>query len=419
MEEVSVRGRAAVPVLTTAAMTASMLPLFLLGALSPALVREFGIARPLLGVLVTAGFGVAVVLSLAIGPVVDALGPRRSITALFATSAVALTVFAVAPHYVVLVLAVALGGVPQALANPSTNKLIAASVEAARRPLLLGIKQSGVQLGAFVAGLPLAWLADSVDWRLAVGVAAGSAVVAALGCLALPQDPAPGERSRLSADPVSTARSPLAADPVSTGRSPLAAHPAARPSSPAADPASVRRPAFATFLQASGLVWRLAGFSVLLGSGIAAVNTYVALYATEALAFSPPVAAGLVAVLGVVGIAGRIVWSRVAGRELLAGLSAAAVVAPLLLLTGVPALAWVAMVVVGACAVAANAISMVLVVAASRGPELGRNSALVSAGFFAGFAVGPPLFGLAGYGAGWVLVAVEFAVAVVVAWRAR
>ncbi|MFD4676043.1 nitrate/nitrite transporter [Lentzea sp. NPDC058450] len=366
------RGRAAVPVLTTAAMTASMLPLFLVGALSPALVREFGIARPLLGVLVTAGFGVAVVLSLVIGPLVDALGPRRAIIALFATSAVALTVFAVAPHYAVLVLAVGLGGVPQALANPATNKLIAVSVEAARRPLLLGIKQSGVQLGAFVAGLPLAWLADGVDWRLAVGVAAGLAAVAALGCSALP-----------------------------------------------ADSVQARRPTSAPSLTASGLIWRLAGFSLLLGSGIAAVNTYVALYATEELAFSPPVAAGLVAVLGVVGIAGRIVWSRVAGRELLVWLSAAAVVAPLLLGTGVPALAWVAMVVVGGCAVAANAISMVLVVAASRGPELGRNSALVSAGFFAGFAVGPPLFGLVGYGAGWVLVAVEFALAAVVAWRAR
>lgn len=305
----------------------------------------------------------------------DALGPRRSIIALFATSAVALTVFATASHYAVLVLAVALGGVPQALANPSTNKLIASSVPAPRRPVLLGVKQSGVQLGAFVAGLPLAWLADGVNWRLAVGVAAFTALLAAFACLALPEDPAPA-----------------------------------------------RRPPLRVSLTADALIWRLAGFSVLLGSGIAAVNTYVALFATEELGFTAPVAAGLVAVLGVVGIAGRILWSRMAGtsaRDLLGWLSAAAVLSPLLLLTGIPALAWVAMVVVGGCAVAANAISMLLVVAASSGPELGRNSALVSAGFFAGFALGPPLFGLLGYTAGWVLVAAEFLAAAVVAWRAR
>ncbi|MET9224203.1 MFS transporter [Lentzea sp. NPDC003310] len=372
MEEVQLRGRAAVPVLTTAAMTVSMLPLFLLGALSPALVREFGIARPLLGVLVTAGFGVAVVLSLVIGPVVDAVGPRRSLVVLFAASAVALTVFASAPHYAVLVLAVALGGVPQALANPSTNKLIAASVPAPRRASTLGIKQSGVQLGAFAAGLPLAWLADGVDWRLAVAVASGVALSAAFACAAQPADPAP-----------------------------------------------VRLPPLRFALTADAVIWRLAGFSVLLGSGIAAVNTYVALFATEELGFGATAAAGLVAVLGVVGIACRVLWSRVAGTSpgrVLVRLSAAAVLAPVLLLLGMP---WLAVVVVGGCAVAANALSMVLVVAASRGPELGRHSALVSAGFFAGFAVGPPVFGLLGYTAGWVLVAVEFAAAALVAWRTR
>ncbi|MFI6096139.1 MFS transporter [Lentzea sp. NPDC051213] len=392
---VHLRGRAAVPVLTTAAMTASMLPLFLLGALAPALVAEFGIGRPLLGALVTAGFGVAVVLSLVIGPVVDAVGPRRSVVALFATSAVALTVFAVAPHYSVLVVAVALGGVPQALANPSTNKLIATSVAPSRRPVLLGIKQSGVQLGAFIAGLPLAWLAEGVDWRLAVGVAAGLVAVAGL---ALPADvnAVAGPRLRVA--------------PSADGRR---------------VPAGIR-----ISLTASPLIWQLTGFSVLLGAGIAAVNTYVTLYATEELRFTAPVAAGLVAVLGVVGIAGRIFWARVASggtpaRDLLVGLSGAAAVSPILLLAaGVAApLAWAGMIVVGACAVAANAISMLSVVAASAGPELGRNSALVSAGFFAGFAVGPPVFGLvvelAGYQAAWVLVAAEFVAAAAVAWRAR
>jgi predicted MFS family arabinose efflux permease len=383
VEKVHLRERAAVPVLTTAAMTASMLPLFLLGALAPALVAEFGIARPLLGVLVTAGFGVAVVLSLAIGPAVDAIGPRRSVIALFATSAVALTVFATAPHYAVLVLAVALGGVPQALANPSTNKLIATTVPAPRRPVLLGVKQSGVQLGAFVAGLPLAWLAEGIDWRLAVGVAAGLVALAAVVCSALPADPDP-----------------------------------------------VRRPGLKVSLTAGPLIWWLTGFSVLLGSGIAAVNTYVTLYATEELRFSAPVAAGLVAVLGVVGIAGRIWWARVvsagtSARTLLVWLSAVAAISPILLLAAEfsAPLAWLGMVVVGACAVAANAISMLQVVAVSAGPELGRNSALVSAGFFAGFALGPPLFGLlveaGGYTAAWWLVAAEFTAAAVVAWRAR
>ncbi|WP_222598430.1 MFS transporter [Lentzea tibetensis] len=380
MEKAHLRDRAAVPVLTTAAMTSSMLPLFLLGALAPALVTEFGIARPLLGVLVTAGFGVAAALSLMIGPVVDAVGPRRSVIALFAASAVALAVFSSAPHYAVLVVAVAIGGVPQALANPSTNKLIATAVPPPRRPVLLGIKQSGVQLGAFVAGLPLAWLADAVDWRVAVGVPAGCAALAAVASLVLPHDTAP-----------------------------------------------VRVPTIKVSLAAEPVVWLLAGFSVLLGCGIAAVNTYVALFATQELSYSAPAAAGLVAVLGVVGIAGRIWWARVvsAGRQpmsLLAPLALVAAAAPVLLLAANAVLAWLAVAVVGACAVAANAVSVLAVVGASTPAQLGRNSALVAAGFFAGFAVGPPLFGLlvevsGSYSAGWALVAAECAAAAaVVKW---
>lgn len=88
-------------------------------------------------------------------------------------------------------------------------------------------------------------------------------------------------------------------------------------------------------------------------------------------------------------------------------------------------LAWVAAVAVGLFAVSANAVSMVLVMQRAAPGQAGQDSALVSAGFFAGFAVGPPLLGLlaaAGhYGTGWLLVAGEFVGAGVVAlgWAVR
>ncbi|MCS7475426.1 MFS transporter [Umezawaea endophytica] len=380
------RARAAVPAVLTAAMAFSMLPLFLLGTLAPALITEFAITRPMLGALVTAGFGVAAALSLVIGSVVDAVGARRSAVALFAVSGIALAVFATASHYLVLVAAVALAGVPQALANPSTNKVVATAVAPARRGGVIGVKQSGVQVGAFVAGLPLAWLADGVDWRAAVGTAAGLALLFAVAGLLLPADPEP-------------ARVPVSADV------------------PPAGPT----------------VWWLLGFSVLLGSGIAAVNTYVALFATQDLGFGARAAAALVAGLGVTGVVGRIAWSRLVSAArppgaVLVPLCVAAVLAALALLLaphGGAGLAWAGVLGVGAFAVAANAVSMLAVVAASTPRRTGRDSALVSAGFFTGFAVGPPLFGLlvevGGYGTGWALVALEFAAAAVViaVWRAR
>ncbi|WP_309238988.1 MFS transporter, partial [Streptomyces lunaelactis] len=176
--------------LLTCAMAFSMMQLFLLGALGPRLVDELDVSPTLLGLTTTVGFGAAAVLSPVGGRVVDRVGPRRCLVALLLVSAVALALIGSAPGAGLLLAAVALGGLPQALANPATNKAILATVPPERRGSVTGMKQSGVQLGAFAAGLPLAALAGVAGWRGAVWTAAGAAVVAAAwAARALPRDP--------------------------------------------------------------------------------------------------------------------------------------------------------------------------------------------------------------------------------------
>ncbi|MFF0430994.1 MFS transporter [Streptomyces sp. NPDC004327] len=371
--------------LLTTAMAFSMMQLFLLGALGPRLVDALGVSPTLLGLTTTVGFGTAAVLSPAGGRIVDRVGPRRALVALLAVSGAALGLAGAAPGPALLLVAVALGGLPQALANPATNKAILAAVPAPRRGAVTGTKQSGVQLGAFAAGLPLAAAAGPLGWRGAVWVASAAALGAALWAWrALPADP------------------------------PAKAGPALR--APAAP---------------DGPVPWLAGFSLFLGAGIASVNTYLALFGARRLGMGPTVAGALVAVLGLAGIAGRVGWSRAAtpGRApwlpgLLAG-GAVGAAALLVLAVRVEPLVWPAAVAVGVFAVSGNAVSMVLVLQRSAPGRAGQDSALVAAGFFAGFAVGPPLFGLLAergrYGEGWALVAGEFAVAgaVAVLWAVR
>ncbi|GAA4196230.1 hypothetical protein GCM10022252_43220 [Streptosporangium oxazolinicum] len=371
-------GQRRVTVLLTAAMGVSMLQLFLIGALGPRLVAEAGISRTAIGLTTTAGFGVAALLSLTAGRWVDRLGARRCLVALLLLAAVALALIGAAANTFVLLAAVALGGLPQALANPATNKIIVAVVEPAGRGAVTGWKQSGVQFGAFAAGLPLAALAAWTGWRGSVWTAAALAVLIACWALrALPPDPGPAQAP------------------------------------PSRDAPRAR-------------VGRLALFSFLLGCGIAAVNTYLALFGAERLGLGPVVAAWLVATLGVTGVAGRVGWSRRAGRPgraeaLLAPLAAGACGAALLLAaaSSAPFLVWAGAAAVGAFAVAGNAVTMVAVIRRADPRGAGRDSALVSAGFFAGFAAGPPLFAVlvetAGYGPGWGLVAAEFAVAAAVA----
>ncbi|MET7359854.1 MFS transporter [Streptomyces sp. NPDC005562] len=378
------RSDGAMTALLTGAMAFSMMQLFLLGALGPRLVRDLDVSPTVLGLTTTVGFGAAAVLSPLGGRVVDRVGPRRCLVALLAVAAGALALIGSAPGAGFLLAAVALGGLPQALANPATNKAILAAVPAERRGAVTGMKQSGVQLGAFAAGLPLTALAGLAGWRAAVWTAAAAAVGAAVwAARTLPADPAP--------------KSP---------------------------PPAVWRP--------RGTIAWLAVFSLLLGCGIASVNTYLSLYGAERLGWGPTAAGALVAVLGVAGIAGRVGWSKVAGdpdraRRLPAALSAGAVAAALLLAASSYAhpLVWLAAVAVGVFAVSANAVSMVLVMQRAAPGRAGQDSALVSAGFFAGFAVGPPLFGVLAssgrYGAGWLVVAGEFAAAGTVAltWAVR
>ncbi|MFI2352071.1 MFS transporter [Streptomyces sp. NPDC019443] len=379
------RRTSATTALLTCAMAFSMMQLFLLGALGPRLVDELDVSPTVLGLTTTIGFGAAAVLSPVGGRVVDRVGPRSCLVALLFVSAVALALIGSAPGVGLLLAAVALGGLPQALANPATNKAILATVPPQRRGSVTGMKQSGVQLGAFAAGLPLAALAGVAGWRGAVWTAAAAAAGAALwAARGLPAD----------------------APPVSAG------------------PRS-------SLVPRGAIAW-LAVFSLLLGCGIASVNTYLALYGTQRLGLGPTAAGALVAVLGVAGVAGRVGWSKVAGHPrravwLPGGLAAGSVAAALLLAGAsfVHPLAWVAAVAVGVFAVAANAVSMVLVMQRAAPGRAGQDSALVSAGFFAGFAVGPPLFGLLAesghYGPGWVLVAGEFAgaCAVAVCWAVR
>ncbi|WP_405982464.1 nitrate/nitrite transporter [Streptomyces sp. NBC_00158] len=371
--------------LLTCAMAFSMLQLFLLGALGPRMTEELGMSEPVLGLTTTVGFGTAALLSPLGGRMVDRIGPRRSLVLLLLVSAAALALIGAAPGAGPLLGAVALGGVPQALANPATNKAVLAAVPAARRGAVTGLKQSGVQLGAFAAGLPLAALAGGLGWRGAVWTASGAALLTGVWALrALPADP------------------PVAQAP----------------------------PLRASFVPRGTAAW-LAGFSLFLGAGIASVNTYLALYGVRGLGMGPTVAGALVAVLGVAGVLGRVGWSKAArpGRaEWLPGLLACGAVGAAALLAGAflaQPLVWAGAVAVGVFAVSGNAVSMVLVMQRSAAGRAGLDSALVAAGFFAGFAVGPPLFGLLArsgrYGSGWLLVAVEFAAAGAVAflWAVR
>src|SRR5690606_35863259 len=75
-----------------------------------------------------------------------------------------------------VLLGAVLMGMPLGLGNPVTNQLIVTRIDSAAQGTATGIKQSGVQVGALFVGLTLPPIAGAYGWRLAMG----SVVVVAL-----------------------------------------------------------------------------------------------------------------------------------------------------------------------------------------------------------------------------------------------
>ncbi|CAM5278795.1 hypothetical protein GCM10010329_78540 [Streptomyces spiroverticillatus] len=370
--------------LVTGGMGLSMFVLYALGALGPFLIEDLSLSGSQLGLLTAVTFGTATVLSLYAGQLTELLGARRAFTLLLVLVAAGFTVLATAGSYGFLLVGLVLGGAAQSLANPSTNKLIATHLPIERKAFAVGVKQSGVPLAAFVAGLTLPTLAGALSWSTALALMVPVALAAAAGAAMLPRD-----------DLVRSAK--------------------LRPALPAAPNLPTR--------------W-LTAVSLCVGCGLAALNTYLPLYAHQRLSLGERGSGALIAAIGVSGIASRLLWSRLSDRldvtRSLLILTAAAVVSAALIPAATAAswLVWVGAVGLGCSAAAANAVSMVAVTKGKGFGTTGHASAMVSMGFFAGFVVGPLAFGLLvdatdGFTGGWVLVTAVFALAGLCSWFGR
>lgn len=360
----------------TAGMAVATVGQFAFGAMAPSIRADLGISRTQLGGLTTVLFAAGAVLSPFVGALTDRVGGRRVLLALFTLNALAFSAMAAAPSYPLLLGAVALSGMAVAGSNPSTNLLIAVHLSGRRRGAVVGIKQSGVQVGSFLAGLTFPWLAVEVGWRWAlVSVAVVASLSAALTPVFIP------------------------ADPVSLG-----ARPSRQPLVPA-----VR--------------W-LVPYALFMGAGVAAITAYLALFAHEVVGLSEPVAGSLLAVVGGVGIIARVAWSHDAGRRRttsvplawLAALSLLTTVVIILAELGGAWLLWVAAVGVGVSASAWNGVGMLAVIRETGPGNAGRASGLVLTAFYVGLLLMPVGFGALvdatdDYRPAWMITGVCFALA--------
>lgn len=383
------------------AMTAGTLIQFLVGVLAPFLAADLGISRAQIGALAAVFSGVGAVCSPLAGPLVDRLGGRRVLLAMFAVAGVAMAGMGAAPGYGLLLAAAGLGGLASAAVNPVTNQLVAVHLPRGGQGVIVGIKQSGVQVGAFLSGALVPAGALALGWRTALLITAGVAAAGILAALAvLPRGPQPAVFDHDG--------QPGAGD--QPGRSPQA--PPERPKR------------FVTWLSAYGL---------LMGAGGVVVPAFVVLYAVEQLAWSETAGGAAAATAGGVAVAARMVWGRAAERlrtstaPLLAMAAGSTAAAGLIWAAQAGEwLLWPGVVLFGVTAGSWNAVAMLAIVREVDPRATGWASGVMQSAFYVGLMVGPPAFGwmvdaTGGYDVGWAAVVVVLlaSTALTAAWHRR
>lgn len=377
-----------------ATMAAASLMQFSVGALAPLILLDLDLTRTRLGLLLSGYYVLAAVTSPVFGRVVERVGHRAALGLVASLAIAGNGLIALVGGQASLALGLLLAGLAVAAANPATNLALASMPPP--HGALMGVKQSGFQVAAVVAGVLMPFVASAYGWRASFGVAA---LIAGMVLLII---------GRWS-------------PPASAGR-------VRRPSAVAPAP-----------VQATGGtgVRAFAAYAFFMGIGTANVGVYLALYAHESLSIPEQRAGAVVAVVGGAAVVARIGWSvlveRARGRlgderavlRLIACLAAGATVVIVLAQHAGSWLVWPAALVIGLSAAAWNSVVMLALLRGHAGGRLlGRASGTVQGSFFWGLATGPPVFGVAvdrggDYALGWCWTLLSFVAALAAAFLLR
>jgi predicted MFS family arabinose efflux permease len=134
-------------------------------AIAGELTRAFDISSTVLGTLAATYFYVYTVLQIPVGVLADTLGPRRILAAGSAIAAAGSLLFALAPVWEVAAIGRTLVGIGVSVAFISILKLSAVWFTPQRFATLAGVTMFAGNLGAVVAGAPLAWIVTLTSWR--------------------------------------------------------------------------------------------------------------------------------------------------------------------------------------------------------------------------------------------------------------
>lgn len=185
------------------ASIASVLPIYLVGAMAVQLRADLGLSASGLGEAAFCYFLSAAAGSTVAGRVVESIGARRGLLIAGTATAVGMTGFALtASTWPVALGFLAVAGLANAVAHPAANLLLAQAVPEAHRGLGFGLKQAAIPAATLVGGLFVPLFALTIGWRWAFGA---GALLALLGMILV-------RRSSTGGRPGGERRTPLQTD---------------------------------------------------------------------------------------------------------------------------------------------------------------------------------------------------------------
>jgi MFS family permease len=166
-----VPGPARATALGVAAGAATVLPGFLVGALSLQIRADLGASLGAVAAGVTVFFSAGALSAGPLGRVTERVGPLttlRAATVVTAASLLAIAAFARSLPALLGLLAVA--GMANGAAQPAINLYMAEQVQTARQGLAFGVKQSAIPAAITLSGLALPVLALPLGWRATTAI---------------------------------------------------------------------------------------------------------------------------------------------------------------------------------------------------------------------------------------------------------
>jgi predicted MFS family arabinose efflux permease len=176
----------------------AVMPPFVTGAFSVSIRADVGFGPGALGGAIAVYFFTSSLLAVTGGATVERLGPRIGLAVGGTLSAISLASIALAPRYSIVLIAMAIGGVSNAITQPGVGALLSQRIPAGRLGLAFGIKQAGIPGATLLGGVLVPTAATTFGWRPTMGVLAALALIGSIAVLRSPADGAGVVRRRPS-----------------------------------------------------------------------------------------------------------------------------------------------------------------------------------------------------------------------------